>query len=210
MRESNDPGSKSVSMMTSLSATQRAEIRYTTDGTVQFFGFPSYGRHWVRISRVGNQFRLYSSFNGMFWSLKTAVNVQMDACLQVGLVLNSFLGSGDQSATFNNVQISGGGAGPVFQANLDEVETTIPADRTFSAYPNPTNGLTTVNLTDYLDTRATLEVVNTFGQIVFQRPLGSIENTQEELDLSNLPAGVYIIRLHPEEGDSEMIQIIKQ
>jgi len=41
-------------------------------------------------------------------------------------------------------------------------------------------------------------------------PKGEAVESKEELDLSDLPSGVYTIRLHLETGKAEMIQIVKQ
>ncbi|MCB0637383.1 MAG: T9SS type A sorting domain-containing protein [Lewinella sp.] len=78
------------------------------------------------------------------------------------------------------------------------------------AYPNPTTGAVTVNLAGYLEQSATLEVVNTFGQLIVQRRLGVIESGTEQVDLSAQPAGVYLLRLRLDDGRTEMVQLVKQ
>ena len=83
-------------------------------------------------------------------------------------------------------------------------------EHTFDAYPNPTSGHTTVSLNGYIDQKGSLDVVNTFGQVLMTRQLGFIESNHHSLDLSSLPSGVYTIRLHLETGKTEMIQVVKQ
>jgi hypothetical protein len=84
------------------------------------------------------------------------------------------------------------------------------AQAAITAYPNPTNGLVTVDLRGYLDQPATLEVLNTFGQLIEQRRLGVIEHSTERLDLSEQPSGVYLIRLRLDDGRTDHIQLVKQ
>ena len=208
MRESNDPGSKSVSLMTSLSTTHRVEVRYADDGTVQLYGSPSFGRHWLKITRFGNQFWCYSSFNGIHWFLKTAVTVPMDYCLQVGLNVNSFVGSGDQAATFNNVVVTD--ANSPFQANLGGEEDMLPAERGVTVFPNPTTGQLTVNLAEYLDQEVSLQVFDLTGQPVQASRTKLVESATEQLDLSNLPSGIYWLRLQSADGTSYTERVVLQ
>jgi len=71
-----------------------------------------------------------------------------------------------------------------------------------SVYPNPSAGPTTLQVKGLREQAAVpTEVVNTLGQVVLKLLLqpqqGSIRQT---LDLGQLPAGAYLVRLHCAEG----------
>jgi hypothetical protein len=69
-------------------------------------------------------------------------------------------------------------------------------------YPNPTTSTTTLEMAGLTGTGSVqLEVLNTLGQVVLKRsaqPRAGI--LREELDLTNLAAGVYSVRVHTAQG----------
>ena len=70
-------------------------------------------------------------------------------------------------------------------------------------YPNPTTGqiiITGVGL-------KTAEVVNTFGQ-----PMAMVQGTGEtlQIDIANLPAGVYFVNVTDEEGRKCVRKVVKE
>lgn len=60
-----------------------------------------------------------------------------------------------------------------------------------SIYPNPTSGIVNLELSNY-ETPYTIELINIAGQVVIQR---EIRSTSEELDLHDLPRGIYLIKV---------------
>ncbi len=64
-------------------------------------------------------------------------------------------------------------------------------------YPNPSNGMITINLTTKDTQMYQLEVLNTLGQSVYPKTnitLGS--NINKQIDLSGLPTGIYTLKLN--------------
>ena len=163
MRESNTIGSKAVTLMDNGSSNQRKEIRSTTNGDVTSQLFPAFNRHWLRLVRTGNNYRGYTSFNGTTWFLKFSHTFPMNACLQIGMVVNGYTADSDVIATFNNVSVNGV---PVTLQSIDN--SNIPAQTSkVSAYPNPSNGQINIDLNNYIDQRGSLEILDVDGQVVY-------------------------------------------
>ncbi|MEM7103229.1 MAG: carbohydrate-binding protein [Bacteroidota bacterium] len=78
-----------------------------------------------------------------------------------------------------------------------------------SAFPNPNNGL--VNLEGSLNEAQDLEIVvyNLLGQAILTRSLEKAIEIKEQLDLSAVPEGKYIIAIYPEQGSPQVKKIIK-
>lgn len=208
MRETNDPASKMVTLMTNFIASHRLEYRSITGGALTAQLTPALNRQWLRIRRTGNTFRGYSSFNGGAWVLKFAITVPMDECIQIGLVVNSSVGSGDHIATFDNVSVTGGGVG--FQAdNTGNVAPTLSQAR-FSVFPNPSGGLVNLSLEDYLDQDVIIDLMSPQGELVERIKTGIVEDATERFDLSRLPAGMYFVRLRQADGTIQTQQLILQ
>lgn len=71
---------------------------------------------------------------------------------------------------------------------LDNLQTLDAA-----IYPNPTKGLVSVQLTDKTSANnSTLTVINPLGQTVFKQQL---IQTKTDVDLSNYPKGIYLLKL---------------
>ncbi len=60
-------------------------------------------------------------------------------------------------------------------------------------FPNPTNGVTQINLTDVRS--AQLQVINYTGQLIFEQNL----DLQTTIDLSQYPAGLYFFNITADE-----------
>lgn len=81
-------------------------------------------------------------------------------------------------------------------------ETEFVSD--FVVYPNPTNDVLNIRFTSLIDGKYSVVIVNTMGQKVFETNLGSVAAGQQKstLDLTGLSAGVYMLRLASEQGES--------
>jgi hypothetical protein len=82
---------------------------------------------------------------------------------------------------------------------------TVPATAAatgLSAVPNPATSSATIGWTMRERSTATLEVRNSIGQHVMTKTLGTLEagNYQEQLDVTALPAGVYIVVVRNDQG----------
>jgi len=84
-------------------------------------------------------------------------------------------------------------------ANFDGAKNEV----TMKAYPNPTNGTATIEISFEQTTYAKVDVYNSYGQNVVTLKDGIIEAgvvTKLQLDGSSLPKGIYYIRLQAENN----------
>ena len=71
------------------------------------------------------------------------------------------------------------------------------------SYPNPTTGMVHIELSDYY---SSFVVTDLTGKVVIE---ASVWATQFDLDLSPLPAGVYLLKAQPTDGTSAHGKIVK-
>ena len=69
-----------------------------------------------------------------------------------------------------------------------------PISSGFSVFPNPTNGLLTIQTRNGLIEQ--VEILNTFGQLLSKK---QTNETEIKLDLSIYPKGIYFIRINQEK-----------
>lgn len=96
------------------------------------------------------------------------------------------------------VGANGGGIG------LDE-----NALSTLDVYPNPSNGIITVDLNDYRKERLTMRVYSIAGQMVFESSENTAGTGQVRLDLTGLPKAAYMLQISSKHGQA-VRQIIIQ
>ncbi|MDO7877299.1 FG-GAP-like repeat-containing protein [Hymenobacter sp. ASUV-10] len=82
------------------------------------------------------------------------------------------------------------------------MSTTAKLEAATALYPNPTTGRATVELSGLCEQGPVrIDVVNTLGQVLLQRSAQPRQGIiAQALDLRELPAGVYSVRLHAQEG----------
>jgi len=79
---------------------------------------------------------------------------------------------------------------------LSQIPTEVVSDN-YRIYPNPTSGLLNIHAkADY-----TVEIINANGQVVYTTNINTGNNS---IDISNLPAGVYMMRM---TSDSEQLNV---
>ncbi len=161
MRESNAGGAKKVQLLTNLSNLHRREVRYTTNGTAFPQQFPSSNRYWLRLVRNGNQFVGYASANGVQWFQVMAVTVNMNACIEVGLVVTNYEQMSAVTATFANVEVVDF---MMLSAPPPSGPVTSGQSLDFEVYPNPTSGEVNVNLSPYAGRAVRIELVDIHGK----------------------------------------------
>jgi hypothetical protein len=71
---------------------------------------------------------------------------------------------------------------------------TLTFKNNFIVYPNPTNGLLTIEATKFSNKNASIEVVDIIGKIVVSEQLNANTLTKQ-IDISKLQNGVYFVRL---------------
>lgn len=186
MRESNDQGSKKVQLMTNLSYLSRRETRFTTGGTSYPQQFPSNERYWLRLTRTGTQITGHVSPNGTNWFLVMAQTVNMNNCLEIGLIVTNYNPVSNVTATFDNVSVAGG------NSSLAASTNELPF-QDFSVFPNPTTGEVTMDLSSFTGKALHFEVYNLQGQLLQRQELEAVETPVVRVDLSDYQNGMYLI-----------------
>lgn len=87
---------------------------------------------------------------------------------------------------------------------IDELNSEL----TLTAYPNPASSLVTVNYSN-ADNHSTLALYNMTGRKVREIALGNNEGSVQ-LDLSNLPAGIYMYGIESNNRISNLKKLIKK
>ena len=68
-------------------------------------------------------------------------------------------------------------------------------------YPNPTSGMSTIRISELEISAFTLDITNATGQVLERYQVNqSTSEFQQELDLTNAPAGLYFVRIYSKEG----------
>ena len=87
---------------------------------------------------------------------------------------------------------------------LMDVSSSISSDEELKVYPNPSNGLITVNMPVNSD-ESELSIFNMSGQVVYTEKVLSLNDSNKQIDMSAYGRGVYFVRL----TNSEYVKTIK-
>ncbi|MBP8238613.1 MAG: T9SS type A sorting domain-containing protein [Saprospiraceae bacterium] len=208
MRESNAPGAKKAQLMTNLGSDHRREFRTTANGASQPQQFQSLSRYWLRITRVGNQFTMLVSSNGINWFPVGAQNIVMNQCIQIGLVTTNYTANSTVTATFANVSFTG--SNPTSGANINEVAQSIDTPHGFEVYPNPTGGELNLDLTQYIGRSVRIETYSLEGKLLRFTELDEVQTTLEHLDLTGFQSGMYLVKVKSAGLPEVTRRVVKQ
>jgi hypothetical protein len=117
-------------------------------------------------------------------------------------------GTPEESFEITNIQENGAELSfhvHFFGTSVDDHQTEIAQmDNHIAVHPNPTNNNLFVNGEDM----QSLELFNTLGQRVLTQ---MVENgASAEISLSNLPAGIYLLRVKKNGGEVSVQKVVKQ
>ena len=84
---------------------------------------------------------------------------------------------------------------------FDEVSVSnveVKKEETFTVFPNPTNSNATINFSAAKESKSTLSILNTAGQLIDSKIITT--NTRSlDLDMENYPKGLYFIKIENED-----------
>jgi hypothetical protein len=209
MRETLDPGSKKVQLTVNNGYFARREIRTMTNGPAYPQQFPAIGKKWLRLVRNGFQILGYVSANGISWQLVMASNVSMSDCINVGLVVTGATANPTVTATFNNVSYSGGAPllGDIDTQALMGLNNQIAqAEQDLSVFPNPVSDQLNIQLSQPLETAGRIDLINANGKVVKT----SLLDNATQMDVSELPAGLYIVRMQTDDNTTITKRVVIQ
>ena len=172
--------------------------------------FPANNQTWLRLVRNGNNFLGYRSQNGVNWQFVMYTNVSMNDCIEFGLVTTNFSANGTATVEFDNVFFY---STPVSNLVDPNAPSNVDIANEFkegliNVYPNPTNGKIRIEMYSEFDERVDIQIFNTLGQPVRSLAINSKEDFREEVDLGDLPNGVYNIHFKKADGTTEIERIL--
>jgi hypothetical protein len=100
----------------------------------------------------------------------------------------------------------------------DTIKVTVALARTaqnnnigLSVYPNPVRTITTLEFnTQHEDTQIDIQMTNFSGKSVYRKQfVASSTNVKEQIDMSNLIKGVYIISVYFDGGERQSMKVVK-
>ena len=209
MRESNAAGSKKVHLLTNREFYHRREVRSITNGQSHPQTWRGFDRYWLRLVRVGIDIVGYISPNGVNWTQVLVAKVPLNSCIEMGLITHHSNPWGNMTTTFANVSHTGNS---IFYLQDGAPEETFVDTEQVSAltYPNPTNGQVIVDMESYLGERVTLQLTDLYGRQLQSISAEEVESPLLDFDLSNYPAGIYLLRISAEGKAVRTERIIRQ
>ncbi len=106
MRESNHPAAKTVLFKTLLynpnvltgTRTSQGQAMRNASHVAQLI-------RWMKIQRNGNNFKVFTSYNGTTWHQRNSVNITMNSCIMAGVFTESVRSNRTSTAWFDHVEV---------------------------------------------------------------------------------------------------------
>ena len=203
MRESNDPSARMIQLMIDGQSLTRREARLSPNAPAYAHVYPTQGKNWLRLTRVGNQFSAYHSLDGSNWEVVFTAPMPMATCIKVGLITMNGTPSGEVTGVFENVSVLNGSISPLIALPTD-VETNLESrvQPTVKIAPNPFVEQANITITVTEAGMTNIAVFNAQGQLVKQLHQGYLD-TGDHLKQWNgadqngkyLPNGIYFLRM---------------
>lgn len=153
-----------------------------------------FGNHKIRqIDPLGNVTTLAGAGAGFADGVGTSAQFNLPACVVLDNTQNNIY-----VADYNNNRIR-----KIFLNRVDLGIQTINPFAKINIYPNPSNHSFFVNNTGVIDK---IEITNTLGDSVYSTT--EIGDGQNEIDIKNLHAGIYLIKIS-NMTDSRIIKFVK-
>ena len=193
IRETTDAGAKQVAIFSNLSSILRHETRYTTNEPKQINSFFKPSPFWLRLERQGDWVFAYYSTTGASFSYVHGVFVPMQSCIEIGLASFTQLTYAQTEAVFSNVTVSGNNSGFSVNNTATPQHFNTTTSTTYTISPNPASNEFIVQLSSPTEKTKTLELYNTFGQLIEIQAL-SIGKKKLTWDVRALPSGTYWLK----------------
>ncbi len=147
---------------------------------------------WIGVYNYG-----LTKFDGMNWTTYNSVNSLLPDDMVISI---AFDGNGTKwIGTFNGLAVFNENGIPV------SVNENGKAENSFTVFPNPVKDQLNIELPREMKI-SFIEIYTMQGKVVKSQ---KITNNQNSIDVRDLPGGVYIIRLHTDEGEV-MKKMVKQ
>jgi len=200
MRESCDPGSKTVLFKTRLyNPNVLTGYRKLTDKTIYTVSQVYQQIRWMKIQRNGNTFLVYVSYNGTTWTKAYTTTITMNSTIMAGIFTENNLTGRTTQAWFDHVELA-----PILKTGSEPIEngrTSIAESMDIYLYPNPTSQEITLTLLgiDFPENGFagySANLISSDGKVIKQFNLQASETL---LNLDGIKPGVYMVRVEDKE-----------
>ncbi|MBK7427723.1 MAG: T9SS type A sorting domain-containing protein [Saprospiraceae bacterium] len=201
-RDTVSAGSRFIAIKTQLNPHVFRELRAVANGNRLFQQIPAPGHTWLRLTRSGNTFTGFTSHNGINWNQAFTVNLALNSCVRVGLFAQGLNPASVAQAQFS--MITGFQSQVISLPNMtNSINEGIQG---LTVFPNPASSELNLKIgTEYLGKNISINVMDQMGRVVLQRNIHELQTQQEQINVSNLPGGLYVISLMT-EGQAAQIQ----
>ena len=195
-RTSLSNGSPYVWIFTQADNRVYFAFRATQNGVAQVNAQFAINVNYMRLMRVGNQFRGMVSANGVIWNTIFQVTLPLANCGFAGAAVHSNVNAATTVATFQNLSYGGpsiqAGNPGSFTADQDQLA---PAVTELAVSPNPATSFVHIALAKPIEAEADLTIRDLSGRIVLSRRMDLSAGLS--LDLPNtMTAGVYLVSVN--------------
>lgn len=212
IRESLAPGSKKVNVRTQGNLNIEREVRFTTNASEVTQQWPRHHK-WLRLDRTGNVFNMFSSPDGAAWFFLGTVTVAMNQCVLIGVFAEGINQTTSTTCVMDNIRINTGtpvipqppafplvqapGATPAVEGGYDVVPD-------MNVYPNPvaSGNQATVEILGVTEGRVRISIFSMLGMLLKEHWIDSALNTTLNLDVSELPEGMYLVNMQTADKQS--------
>jgi subtilisin-like proprotein convertase family protein/regulation of enolase protein 1 (concanavalin A-like superfamily) len=198
MRETTMAGAKKAQLTINKAGMSSSSFRDVNNASATFLANAHINHFWLRITRTGNVFSTFVSLDGTTWKPVGTKTIPMASCINMGLIVHTsnvqmmIPPSTQGTASFSNTSTTGSGSAPVRPNNIGtNFDQLAIAD--FKISPNPTYGLTDIDLSAYSKTQVQLDILSLQGKLL-RTTVIEAGAEREQMDLSGFSSGMYLIR----------------
>lgn len=204
-RDTVSAGSRFIAIKTQLNPFVHREVRSVANGARQVAQVPAPGHTWLRLTRNGNVFTGFTSHNGVNWSQAFSVNLILNNCVRVGLLAQGLNPASTAQAQFTNVS-----GFPATVITLPNMNSSInEGTQGVTVFPNPASSELNLKIgTEYLGKNVTINVMDQMGRTVLTRNINELQTQMDQINVSSLPAGMYILSLVAEGHTAQLQKFI--
>ena len=170
---------------------------------------------WVRLESEATAFggryvKLYASSDGINYILYRSKYIPgLNDCVEVGLALQAFVPGDEVEAKFAFVSADGSSSSAFASNQLRNRSDSRPDELLVNVFPNPADELINIETNQPFPEDAPFALRNELGQVLQQGVL-SAGTMLQQLQVGDLPKGMYTIELRFEESGRKVFRFIKQ
>lgn len=204
LRETLNDDSPEVSLVVNGKKKASLYSRFSTGATTATRATKNTRRRlnsWLRLSRYGNNVLAYYSRNGVNWEYVGNAPFVTGGGFYVGLVTTTSKLGKFRNYVLDNISVDGT---PYRLADMQADALQV------QAFPNPFSDRLSLNISTAGAETADVLMINQLGQVVKRESLSLLEGEiQHALDLSQLSAGVYFLRVRAGE-EVTTVKVVKE